>query len=88
MAKRTTGGKEPWKRKRPAGAKKTTLTAASRAKAKGRAREAGRKYPNLVDNMRAAVEQRSRTKSTAGATRKTTGARKTSASKKTAAKRR
>ena len=64
MAKQTrSDGKAPWERKRPEGAKKTKLTAASRAKAKGRARKAGRKYPNLVDNMRAAAEQRSRKKS-------------------------
>ena len=88
MAKQTrSDGKAPWERKRPAGAKKTKLTAASRAKAKGRARKAGRKYPNLVDNMRAAAEQRSRKKSPSGAKRKTGGARKTSA-KKSAAKRR
>ena len=60
MAKKSSDG--PWKRKRPEGARKTTLTAASKAKAKGRARAAGRKYPNLVDNMRAAAEQRSRKK--------------------------
>ena len=50
----------PWKRKPPAGAKKKTLTPASRAKARARARTAGRKYPNLVDNMWAASQQRTR----------------------------
>ena len=50
----------PWKRKPPAGTKKKTLTPAWRAKARARARAAGRKYPNLVDNMWAASQQRTR----------------------------
>jgi len=33
--------------------KSTPLTAAQKAKAKAAAKKAGRKYPNLVDNMRA-----------------------------------
>lgn len=47
----------PWKRKRPEGPK-TPLTAASKAAAKKRAAKAGRKYPNLVDNMYAAARQK------------------------------
>src|SRR5689334_21802837 len=99
MAKKTAGdGKPPWKRKRPTASRKTHLTSASRAKAKGRARKAGRSYPNLVDNMRAAAEQRSRKKTsgakkTSGGRKKTAGARKTAAgarkrsgTKKTAAR--
>jgi hypothetical protein len=48
--------KVPWKRKAPAKAKHTKLTPAKRASAKRRAKKAGRPYPNLVDNMRAAKE--------------------------------
>jgi hypothetical protein len=48
----------PWKKPRPAAAKKTKLTPRSIARAKTAAKRAGRRYPNLVDNMRAAAEQR------------------------------
>ena len=48
----------PWKRKKPAG-KRTKLTAASKDKARARAHRAGRRYPNLVDNMWAAKQQAS-----------------------------
>ncbi|KGE52873.1 hypothetical protein WCN79_17110 [Xanthomonas axonopodis pv. vasculorum] len=42
----------PWKRPKPKGkAKSTSLTDAQKAAAKQRAEEAGRPYPNLVDNM-------------------------------------
>ncbi len=44
-------GRPPWKRKNPKQKKSTTLTAAQRGEARARARAAGRKYPNLVDNM-------------------------------------
>jgi hypothetical protein len=40
----------PWKRKRPAGPR-TKLTEAQKAQARARAERAGRRYPNLVDNM-------------------------------------
>jgi hypothetical protein len=43
----------PWKRKRPTGAKRP-LTPDQRAAARARAAAAGRRYPNLVDNMWAA----------------------------------
>lgn len=49
--------KRPWKRKRPA-VKKTPLGAEWRQKARARARQAGRRYPNLVDNMWAAAQQK------------------------------
>lgn len=50
--------KPPWKQKNPKPAKeKVKLTPASKAKAKLRAEAAGRRYPNLVDNMWAAAEQ-------------------------------
>jgi hypothetical protein len=86
--KGSSNGPAPWKRKRPAGAKKTTLTPASRAKARASARKAGRPYPNLVDNMRAASEQRSRKKPAGAGPRKAAGSRKTAGGKrKTAAAR-
>jgi len=60
MASRT-DARPPWTRKNPK--KRTTrLTARERAEARARARAAGRRYPNLVDNM-AVVRSRGRTKS-------------------------
>ncbi len=44
----------PWKKKAPKGTKHTKLTPAQKAAAKRAAEKAGRPYPNLVDNMRAA----------------------------------
>ena len=55
--KRASTATAPWKRSRPAGAKKT-LTPKRKAAAKEAARKAGRRYPNLVDNMREAAKQR------------------------------
>ncbi|GAC1303702.1 MAG: hypothetical protein NVSMB10_06040 [Steroidobacteraceae bacterium] len=43
-----------WERPAPARAKHTKLTAAKKTKAKKAAQRAGRPYPNLVDNLRAA----------------------------------
>jgi len=40
----------PWRKPRPAGPK-TKLTAEQIERARERARLAGRRYPNLVDNM-------------------------------------
>lgn len=49
----------PWKQKKPAESEaKTKLTPQSIAWARERARQAGRRYPNLVDNMAAAQRQR------------------------------
>ena len=80
---RKDAGQPPWERRRPADTKTKTLTPASRAKARARARAAARTYPNLVDNMWAAAQQRSRTrKPAAGPSRKTTGTRKKAAAKK------
>ena len=50
--------KPPWKKPAPKGAPPTKLTPEMREKAAARARAAGRPYPNLVDNMWAAREQR------------------------------
>lgn len=45
----------PWKRPRPKNLKAPKkLTPAEKSAAKKRAEEAGRRYPNLVDNMWAA----------------------------------
>lgn len=45
----------PWDRKRPKSAgKPSKLTPEQKASAKAAAAKAGRPYPNLVDNMRAA----------------------------------
>ena len=47
--------KPVWDRKRPAGlGKPKPLSVARKASAKKAAAKAGRPYPNLVDNMRAA----------------------------------
>ena len=48
-------GGEVWDKPRPKGLGKTKkLTSAKKSKAKAMAKAAGRPYPNLVDNMRAA----------------------------------
>jgi len=49
----------PWKRKRPKGPVKH-LSSAEKARAKARAKKAGRRYPNLVDNMAIAKKKPSR----------------------------
>jgi len=44
--------KKVWNKKRPKSlGKSKKLTSSQKSKAKARARKAGRKYPNLVDNM-------------------------------------
>jgi hypothetical protein len=50
--------KEPWEKPAPKKSRHTTLTPASKSKAKAAAKKAGRKYPSLVDNMNAAKKQR------------------------------
>lgn len=48
-------GGEVWDKKRPKDlGEPKQLTAAKKASAKAMAKKAGRRYPNLVDNMRAA----------------------------------
>lgn len=44
---------KPWDKPNPK-KKSTPLTPAQKARAKAAAKKAGRKYPNLVDNMNAA----------------------------------
>lgn len=73
----------PWKKSNPrkrAGKKTRHLTSSQKSSAKARARRAGRPYPNLVDNMRAA------SKSSKKASKKKTAKKKT-AKRKTARKR-
>jgi hypothetical protein len=49
------GAKQVWDKPRPKSlGKPKALTPAKKAKAKAAAKAAGRPYPNLVDNMRAA----------------------------------
>jgi hypothetical protein len=55
--------KEPWKRKAPKRSPRRKLTPPNKARAKALARAAGRAYPNLVDNMRVAREQKKKDKS-------------------------
>ncbi|HXU63606.1 MAG TPA: hypothetical protein VN962_18030 [Polyangia bacterium] len=50
---------KPWDRKNPKRkSARTPLTAAGKRKARARANAAGRRYPNLVDNMWAAQRQK------------------------------
>lgn len=46
----------PWKRPNPAGKTKSKLSPAQVEAARARAEKAGRRYPNLVDNMWAAKQ--------------------------------
>jgi hypothetical protein len=48
---------KPWEKKPAKPAGKTKLTAASLEWARARAKAAGRRYPNLVDNMAATRRQ-------------------------------
>jgi hypothetical protein len=48
----------PWKKPRPKTAGKTTLLPKYRALARAAARRAGRRYPNLIDNLHALRLQR------------------------------
>lgn len=47
----------PWKKPKPKSKNRTKLSAANIAWAKARAKKAGRRYPNLIDNMEAARRQ-------------------------------
>jgi hypothetical protein len=50
----TKRAKAPWKRSAPKSARHTKLSPGRKKKAKAAAKRAGRRYPNLVDNMNAA----------------------------------
>jgi len=55
MATKRKSVKEVWEKPRPKSlGKPKKLTPAQKASAKAAAKKAGRKYPNLVDSMRAA----------------------------------
>jgi hypothetical protein len=57
--KRSAKRKAPWKKPAPKGSRHTHLTSADKSKARRAAKRAGRRYPNLVDNMRVAAVKRS-----------------------------
>lgn len=64
----------PWKRPNPrkrAGKAAKHLTTAEKATAKARAAKAGRRYPNLVDNMAVAAKKGAKAKTTKAKTVKT-----------------
>lgn len=51
--------KEVWDKKRPVGlGMPKSLTPKQKSSAKAAAKKAGRPYPNLVDNMRAAAKKK------------------------------
>lgn len=52
--------RHPWEKPAPKRKPKTKLTRGQKSKAKAAAKRAGRPYPNLVDNMRAASKRRKR----------------------------
>jgi hypothetical protein len=62
--------KPPWKKANPrknAGKKSKKLSAGQKASAKRSAKKAGRPYPSLVDNMRAASKKKKRKKASKSA---------------------
>jgi hypothetical protein len=74
----------PWKRSNPrkrAGKASKHLSASQKSAARARARQAGRRYPNLVDNMRMASKAK-KTSRRRTAKRSTKAARGTTAGKK------
>jgi hypothetical protein len=82
----------PWKRSNPrkgAGKASRHLSPAQKSAAKARARRAGRRYPNLVDNMRMAAKKTNKAKSAKKKSSKKKAAKKTrkSTARKAAKKR-
>jgi hypothetical protein len=82
MAKST---RAPWKRRNPRTARGKAskhLSPRQKATAKARARKAGRRYPNLVDNMRAAATAKpaAKKRSTRNKTAKKSAAKRRSSS--------
>jgi hypothetical protein len=72
----------PWKRANPrkrAGKASKHLTPAQKSAAKTRARRAGRRYPNLVDNMRMAAKKTTKAKSSKAKSSKSKSAKSKSA---------
>ena len=55
--------KAPWQKKNPAGpGQHKTLTPTEKAQARRAAKDAGRSYPNLIDNMRVASKKTAKKK--------------------------
>ena len=78
--------RSPWKRQNPrkrAGKASKHLSPAQKSAAKARARRAGRRYPNLVDNMRMAAKKTSKSKSSKAKASKTKKSAKTKSARKT-----
>jgi len=50
----------PWKKKRPKVGARVKLSAEDKEAARSRAARAGRRYPNLIDNMWAAKRKKTR----------------------------
>ena len=79
----------PWKRsnlRKRAGKASKHLTPAQKSAAKARARRAGRRYPNLVDNMRMAAKKTSRSKAKKSPKKTSTKKTRKRTAKKTARK--
>lgn len=57
------GAAPPWKRKNPKKQGSKPLSAQQKSEARARARAAGRKYPNLVDNMAVARKRKKKSAS-------------------------
>jgi hypothetical protein len=79
----------PWKRSNPrkrAGKASRHLSPNEKSAAKARAKRAGRRYPNLVDNMRMAAKKKSTTSASKKRGRKTAPAKRGRAKKATARK--
>lgn len=58
--------KDPWEKPAPKGSRHTKISPKNKAKAKAAAKKVGRKYPNWVDNMKAAEGQKRSSKSEKG----------------------
>ena len=87
MAKKA---RAPWRRSNPrkrAGKASKHLSPAQKSAAKARARRAGRRYPNLVDNMRMASKKKTaKKKPTKKSSRKTSKSKASNAKSKTSAR--
>jgi len=74
MAKRSSASPAPWDRDNPKkkeGGRPKTMTSSQKGEARARARQAGRPYPNLIDNMAVAKKGRTGTSTKKAANRTT-----------------
>ena len=55
---RRKSARTPWERPAPRKSRPTKLSSSDKAAAKQRAKKAGRRYPNLVDNMAVAKKKK------------------------------